>query len=96
MNLGDIGDLKKTAKLKKGLEKITRGTTTFIITQRISTIRNADKILVLDKGRVIGFGVHDDLIKTNVLYRQIYETLYYKQKSIPDFKQNNSSKGDLP
>ena len=89
-------DVETEFEIQKGLEKITKGTTTFIITQRISTIRNADKILVLDKGRVIGFGVHDDLIKTNVLYRQIYETLYYKQKSLPDFKQNNSNKGDLP
>ncbi len=89
-------DVETEFEIQKGLEKITKGTTTFIITQRISTIRNADKILVLDKGRVIGFGVHDDLIKTNVLYRQIYETLYYKQKSLPDFKQNNSNKGGLP
>ena len=89
-------DVETEFEIQKGLEKITKGTTTFIITQRISTIRNADKILVLDKGRVIGFGVHDDLIKTNVLYRQIYETLYYKQKSLPGFKQNNNSKGDLP
>jgi len=89
-------DVETEFEIQKGLEKITKGTTTFIITQRISTIRNADKILVLDKGRVIGFGVHDDLIKTNVLYRQIYETLYYKQKSLPDFKQNDSNKGDLP
>jgi ATP-binding cassette subfamily B protein len=89
-------DVETEFEIQKGLEKITKETTTFIITQRISTIRNADKILVLDKGRVIGFGVHDDLIKTNVLYRQIYETLYYKQKSLPDFKQNNSNKGDLP
>lgn len=89
-------DVETEFEIQKGLEKITKGTTTFIITQRISTIRNADKILVLDKGRVIGFGIHDDLIKTNVLYRQIYETLYYKQKSLPDFKQNTSNKGDLP
>ncbi|MBA7588848.1 putative multidrug export ATP-binding/permease protein [subsurface metagenome] len=89
-------DVETEFEIQKGLEKITKETTTFIITQRISTIRNADKILVLDKGRVIGFGVHDDLIKTNVLYRQIYETLYYKQKSLPDFKENNSNKGDLP
>ncbi len=89
-------DVETEFEIQKGLEKITKGTTTFIITQRISTIRNADKILVLDKGRVIGFGIHDDLIKTNVLYRQIYETLYYKQKSLPDFKQNTINKGDLP
>ena len=58
-----------------------KDTTTFIITQRISTIRNADKILVLDKGRVVGYGTHQELFVKNVLYKQIYETLFHKQKS---------------
>ena len=62
-------------------EKIMKGITTLIITQRISTIRNADLILVLDKGRVVGLGTHEQLIESNVLYRQIYETLFQKQKS---------------
>ncbi|KKM18804.1 hypothetical protein LCGC14_1662000, partial [marine sediment metagenome] len=52
-----------------------------IITQRISTIRNADKILVLDKGRVVGYGTHQELFDGNVLYKQIYETLFHKQKT---------------
>ena len=56
-------------------------TTTIIITQRISTIRGADYILILDKGRVVGFGNHDELFSSNVLYKQIYETLYQKQKT---------------
>ena len=60
-----------------------KGVTTFIITQRISTIRNADSILVLDQGRVVGLGTHDELFESNPLYRQIFETLFQKQKLKP-------------
>jgi len=74
-------DVETEYEIQQALEQILRGTTTFIITQRISTIRNADQILILDRGRVVGLGNHDDLINTNVLYKQIYETLFRKQKS---------------
>ena len=74
-------DVETEFKIQNALERIMKGTTTFIITQRISTIRNADSILVLDKGRVVGFGTHEKLINSNVLYKQIYETLFQKQKS---------------
>lgn len=73
-------DVETEYKIQNALERIMRNTTTFIITQRISTIRNANEILVLDKGRIVGYGTHESLIKKNVLYRQIYETLYRKQK----------------
>ncbi|MBD3185600.1 ATP-binding cassette domain-containing protein [Candidatus Bathyarchaeota archaeon] len=56
-------------------------TTTIIITQRVSTIRDADKILVLDKGRVVGLGTHEELHGNNALYTQIYQTLFQKQQS---------------
>ncbi len=74
-------DVETEYKIQKALTKIMKETTTIIITQRISTIRGADYILILDRGRVVGFGTHDELIKANVLYKQIYETLYQKQKS---------------
>ena len=73
-------DVETEFKIQKALEKIMKKTTTIIITQRISTIRGADYILILDKGRVVGFGTQDELISSNVLYKQIYETLYQKQK----------------
>ncbi|MFX1487641.1 MAG: ABC transporter ATP-binding protein [Promethearchaeota archaeon] len=74
-------DVETEYQIQKELLKIMKGTTTIIITQRISTIRGADYILILDRGRVVGFGTHDELISSNVLYKQIYETLYQKQKS---------------
>jgi ABC-type multidrug transport system fused ATPase/permease subunit len=73
-------DVETEYKIQQALERIMKNTTTFIITQRISTIRNANEILVLDKGRIVGYGTHESLIKDNVLYRQIYETLFRKQK----------------
>jgi len=74
-------DVETEFKIQEALAKIMKDTTTIIITQRISTIRNADLILILDRGRVVGLGNHEELINSNVLYRQIYETLFQKQKS---------------
>jgi ATP-binding cassette subfamily B protein len=73
-------DVETEYKIQNALVEIMKDTTTIIITQRISTIRDADSILILDRGRVVGFGTHDELINHNVLYSQIYETLYQKQK----------------
>ncbi|MHA1511131.1 MAG: ABC transporter ATP-binding protein [Promethearchaeota archaeon] len=79
-------DVETEFKIQQALEKIMVGRTSFIITQRLSTIRNAEKILVMDQGRVVGIGSHDDLYENNPLYRQIYETLYVKQKKIDEGK----------
>lgn len=76
-------DVETEFKIQTALEKIMKGVTTFIITQRISTIRNADSILVLDQGRVVGLGTHNELFDSNPLYRQIFETLHHKQKLKP-------------
>ena len=77
-------DVETEFKIQEALAKIMTDTTTIIITQRISTIRNADLILILDRGRVVGLGNHEELINSNVLYKQIYETLFQKQKSKRD------------
>ncbi len=74
-------DVETEYRIQEALTKVMRDTTTIIITQRISTIRNADLILILDHGRVVGYGIHDDLIESNALYKQIFETLLQKQKS---------------
>lgn len=75
-------DVETEYKIQQALEKVMHDTTTFIITQRISTIRNADQIMVLDKGRIVGLGTHKELLESNVLYRQIFETLLSKQKKL--------------
>lgn len=74
-------DVETEYRIQQALENVMKNTTTFIITQRISTIRNADIIILLDKGRIIGLGDHSTLIENNALYRQIYETLFQKQTS---------------
>ncbi|MFW9987658.1 MAG: ABC transporter ATP-binding protein [Candidatus Odinarchaeota archaeon] len=71
-------DVETEYKIQQALARIMKGITSIIITQRISTIRGVDYILILDRGRVVGYGTHDELIRSNVLYKQIYETLYQK------------------
>ena len=66
-------DYATDARLREALEKMVRKTksTVFIVAQRISTIRNADQILVLDQGRIVGHGKHDELMKTCSVYQEI-------------------------
>lgn len=66
-------DAKAEAKVHAALEKLTKDKTTFIIAHRFSTIAHADKILVLDEGRLAGFGTHEQLIQTCDHYRELYE-----------------------
>lgn len=67
-------DAKSERLVQEALNKDLKGTTTIIIAQKISSVVHADKILVLDQGRLIGQGKHADLVATNPVYREIYET----------------------
>lgn len=67
-------DAKSEKLVQEALNKDLKGTTTIIIAQKISSVVHADKILVLDQGRLIGQGRHADLVATNDVYREIYET----------------------
>ncbi len=64
-------DYKTDAKLRKELKKYTKDATNLIVAQRIGTIMNADKIIVLDNGDCVGIGTHKDLMKSCDVYRQI-------------------------
>lgn len=64
-------DFKTDAKLRGELAKITKDKTVLIVAQRISTIMNADKIVVLDEGRVVGIGTHKELMKNCNVYKEI-------------------------
>lgn len=64
-------DFKTDAKLRGELSKITKDKTVLIVAQRISTIMNADKIVVLDEGRVVGIGTHKELMKNCNVYKEI-------------------------
>jgi ABC-type multidrug transport system fused ATPase/permease subunit len=66
-------DATTESKIRDGLREAMRGRTTIIIAHRLSTIALADEIVVLEDGRVVARGVHDDLVTTNKVYREIYE-----------------------
>ena len=65
-------DYQTDAKLRQVLKQQFADTTTILIAQRISSIQHADKILVLENGRMSGFGDHDTLLATNTIYQEIY------------------------
>ena len=67
-------DAKSEKLVQEALNKDLKGTTTIVIAQKISSVVHADKILVLDQGRLIGQGTHKERVATNEVYREIYET----------------------
>ena len=73
-------DAKSERLVQEALNKDLKGTTTIIIAQKISSVVHADKILVLDQGRLIGEGRHADLVANNAVYREIYETQKGKEE----------------
>jgi ATP-binding cassette subfamily B protein len=58
--------------IQQALTRLMQGRTSFVIAQRISTVRNADQILVLDRGRIVAQGVHEDLMEESAIYAEIY------------------------
>lgn len=67
-------DTRTNASIWGALRDALPGTTKFIIAQRLSAVQNADRILVLDKGRVNGFGTHQELLRTNAIYQEMART----------------------
>jgi ATP-binding cassette subfamily B protein len=67
-------DLNTEAQIQKALDVLMKGRTSFVIAQRISTVMNADKILVLDKGEIVAQGKHADLMENNAIYAEIYNS----------------------
>ena len=66
-------DTATDAKIREAFAKDIPETTKFIIAQRVSSIQNADKIIVMEDGKINGFGTHDELLKRNEIYRSMYE-----------------------
>lgn len=67
-------DTATDAKIRAAFAKSIPGTTKIIIAQRISSVENADRILVMDNGRIDAFDTHENLLKSNVIYQEIYES----------------------
>ena len=87
-------DFKTDAKLRAALKEETANATVIIIAQRVSTIKDADQIIVLEKGRIAGIGTHGELLATNNIYREIVSfpadrggncmSSRYKERKTPD------------
>ena len=67
-------DVATEVHIQRALDRLMQGRTSFVIAQRISTVLNADQILVLDKGQIVARGKHADLLETNPLYAEIYRS----------------------
>jgi len=75
-------DVDTEYEIQKALSALLKNRTTFVITQRISTIRNADKIIVVDNGEIIEEGNHETLMAKRGAYYRLYQTLYEAQKEV--------------
>lgn len=69
-------DFATDAALRRAIREASGDTTVFIVSQRASSIMHADKIIVLDDGRTVGIGTHDELIKTSEVYKEIYASQF--------------------
>jgi ATP-binding cassette subfamily B protein len=67
-------DVATEAKIETALEELRNGCTTFVIAQRVSTVLNADKIVVMDRGRIVAIGPHAQLLQSSPVYQEIYES----------------------
>lgn len=67
-------DLNTEYQIQKALDSLMLGRTSFVIAQRISTVLNADQIIILDKGRIVDRGVHEDLLENSAIYAEIYHS----------------------
>ena len=67
-------DTKTDASIRRAFAEEIPGTTKIIIAQRIASVQDSDLILVMDGGRIAAMGKHDELLKTSLIYREVYES----------------------
>jgi ABC-type multidrug transport system fused ATPase/permease subunit len=72
-------DAKTEQEIQQALEEAMKGRTTFIIAQRLSTIKNADRIMVLENGEIVELGTHSELMTNGGIYKRIYETQFLEK-----------------
>ena len=75
-------DFATDAALRKAIREEVVDTTVVIVSQRASTIMHADKIVVLDEGRAVGIGTHDELLENCEVYREIYDSQFKKEGAV--------------
>lgn len=77
-------DYRTDAQLRKRLKEVTQDATVLIVAQRVGTIMDADQIIVLDEGQIVGRGTHEELMKTNDIYREIADSQLKSGKLLED------------
>ena len=85
-------DYATDAALRKALRTLPAETTLFIVSQRTSSLRHADQIIVLDDGHVVGIGTHDTLMQTCEVYREIHESQFRKGSDVQSRPTSSSSR----
>ncbi len=85
-------DLKTDLKLRKELKKITKNAVVLIVAQRVSTIKDADQIIVLDNGKMVGKGKHLELLKDCKVYQQIVESQFSEKEYAAELKKAKGGK----
>ena len=82
-------DFATDARLRRAIRENTEGTTVFLVSQRVSTVKNADRILVLDDGRLAASGTHSELLNTSAVYREICESQLTREEMEKDGKKTD-------
>lgn len=77
-------DYRTDAQLRKRLKEVTQDATVLIVAQRVGTIMDADQIIVLDEGQIVGRGTHEELMETNDIYREIADSQLKSGKLLED------------
>lgn len=84
-------DTATDAKIRKAFAQEIPDTTKLIIAQRISSIKNADRIIVMEEGKINGMGTHEELMETNAIYRDVYQS---QNQGVGDFDENVKQGGE--
>jgi ATP-binding cassette subfamily B protein len=87
-------DVATEVLIQRALDRLMEGRTSFVIAQRISTVRNADQILVLDKGSIVARGKHTDLLESNPIYAEIYRSQLVEDATTDGDAENGAVTGD--
>ena len=87
-------DLQTEYHIQKALDRLMQGRTSFVIAQRISTVVNADQILVLEKGKVVARGKHEELMETSAIYAEIYHSQLVGDAAVDDAEMPAQTTGE--
>jgi ABC-type multidrug transport system fused ATPase/permease subunit len=91
-------DTRTEVLIQRALGRLLEGRTSFVIAHRLSTVRSADMVLVIDEGRIVERGTHDELLSRNGLYADLYRRQFYEpgnQKEVPEAALEGADQANL-